>query len=191
MSRGIKTKVAENGTAGFLGDGAQATAAELNQPYGVTFDAPGNMYIADYSNSCIRKVTMSTGIISTFAGQGGLAGNTGDGGQATSAELNYPEGVAFDANGVMYIADPVNITSLRTVNMTTGIINTFIGSGLNQPAGIAFDASKCNLYITNIAGHNIQRTTVVTTVVNSPTVCAGTTATLTASGATTYSWSPS
>ena len=85
VSGGIITTVAGTGTAGFSGDGGQATSAQLKGPTGVAVDAQGNLYIADYGNNRIRKV--SGGIISTVAGTG-TAGSTGDGGQATSAQLN-------------------------------------------------------------------------------------------------------
>ena len=75
----IITTFCGNGTIGYTGDGAAATAAELNYPYGVAFDAAGNLYIADASNNVIRKVT-TVGTISTFAGNG-IQGYTGDGGK--------------------------------------------------------------------------------------------------------------
>ena len=88
-STGIITTVAGNGTAGYSGDGGPATSAELNSPAGVALDSSGNIYIADTSNSRIRKVTVSTGVITTLAGDG-TAGYSGDGGSATSAELYFP-----------------------------------------------------------------------------------------------------
>ncbi|HEX7415169.1 MAG TPA: hypothetical protein VF411_14080, partial [Bacteroidia bacterium] len=93
--------VAGNGTAAYAGDMGQATAAELNQPTGVAIDAAGNLYIADYNNNSIRKITTS-GIISTFAGTG-TGAYSGDGGQATAAGLFHPWGVCLDAAGNLYI----------------------------------------------------------------------------------------
>ena len=83
------TTVAGTGTAGFSGDGSAATSAQLNAPYGVAADADGNLYIADGSNHRIRRVDVSTGVISTIAGTG-TAGSSGDDGPATSATLNLP-----------------------------------------------------------------------------------------------------
>ncbi len=103
---GIITTIAGNGTGGFSGDGGQATAAEINQPYGISFDAGGNLYFSDYYTNRIRKINTS-GIITTVAGNGAF-GYTGDGGQATAATLNNPVAVAFDASGNLYIADAYN-----------------------------------------------------------------------------------
>ena len=95
--------VAGTGVGGFTGDGGPATSAEIKTPYGLVFDAVGNMYITDYGNARIRMVNASTQIITTVAGGGG----GGDGGAATAASLNKPSGVALDARGNLYIADQV------------------------------------------------------------------------------------
>ena len=92
------TTFAGAGTASYSGDNGPATSAALNNPFGITFDSSGNLYIADQSNYRVRKVTVSTGVISTIAGDG-TGGYTGDNGQATSAALNHPTGVALDASG--------------------------------------------------------------------------------------------
>ncbi|MHB8259124.1 MAG: NHL domain-containing protein [Bacteroidia bacterium] len=155
---GIITDVVGNGTAGFSGDGGQATAAEINYAAGIAIDAAGNIYIADIDNQRIRKVNTS-GIISTIAGNG-TGGYTGDGVAATSVELNVPTGVALDAMGNLYIADDYN-SRVRMVN-TAGIITTVVGTGtccanlgdggqatdaeLNGINAIIFDATG-NLYI--------------------------------------------
>src|ERR1700679_841681 len=133
----IITTVAGNGfdhgtgNGAYSGDGGQATAAEIFGPAGVTFDASGNMYIGDYVNDRIRKVNAS-GVISTFAGNGFNSGSfaggyTGNGGQATAAELNQPCGPIFDASGNAYIPDFGN-NVIRKVN-TSGIITTVVGNG--------------------------------------------------------------
>jgi len=146
---GIITTFAGNGTAGYSGDGGQATAAELNYPTGVAVDSSGNLYIGANNDFAIRKVTASTGVITTVAGNG-TAGYSGDGGQATAAELSSPYGVASDSNGNIYIADANN--NVRRVIASTGIITTVAGNGtggysgdggqataaeLNQPWGVA------------------------------------------------------
>jgi hypothetical protein len=147
---GIITTVAGNGNAGYSGDGASATSAELSGPWGITLDGSGNIYIADEYNNCIRKIN-SSGIISTVAGNG-VAGFSGDNGAATLAKLNSPCGLAFDGSGNMYIADMSN-SRIRKVN-TSGIITTIGGNGtkgfngdggpatsaeLFQPTGVAID----------------------------------------------------
>src|ERR1019366_9345320 len=101
VSNGVITTVAGSGTAGFSGDNGPATSAQLSGPGGVAADSAGNLYIADTSNYRIRKV--SNGVITTAAG----GGSGGDNGPATSAQLNYPAGVAVDSAGNLYIADDV------------------------------------------------------------------------------------
>jgi|SRR5450432_129282 len=124
---GIINTLAGNGTAGHTGDGGAATAAELDSPASVAVDSAGNVYIADTANYCIRKVLASTAVISTVAGVCGSFGYSGDGGVATSAELNQPEGVAVDGAGNIYIADTAN-SRIRKVTFSTGIISTVAGT---------------------------------------------------------------
>ena len=88
--------IAGSGTAGAAGDGGQATSAQLNLPLGVAVDGQGNVYVADCKNNTVREV--SNGLIRTVAGTG-VKGYAGDGGQATSAQLYCPAGVAVDAQG--------------------------------------------------------------------------------------------
>ena len=98
ISTGIISTIAGTGTASYSGDNGAATSATLYNPYGVGLDTAGNVYIADLLNNRIRKVTASTGIITTFAGTG-TASYSGDNGPAMSATLNYPYGVAVDSAG--------------------------------------------------------------------------------------------
>ena len=105
VSGGIITTFAGNGIRGFSGDGGPATAAAVNYSSGVAVDSAGNVYIADLGNHRIRKV--SGGIITTIAGNG-IRGYSGDGGPATEARLNSPEGVAVDSAGNVYIGDLIN-----------------------------------------------------------------------------------
>ena len=175
-SSGVITTIAGNGVMGYSGDGGQATLAELNYPSGIAVDASGNVFIADYSNHRIRKVS-SAGIISTFAGNGyisgGYGGYSGDGGLATAAELNYPQGVAVDDNGNVFIADHYNMR-IRKVN-TTGIITTIAGNGtqgysgdgepatsaqLAYPSGIAIDGIG-NVYIVDLYNNVIRKVNTV------------------------------
>ncbi len=103
---GIIFTVAGNGTAAYGGDGGPATAAELNTPQDIYFDAAGNMLFTDTGNDRVRKIS-TTGIITTIAGNG-VASYGGDGGPATAAELLDPNSIRFDAAGSMYIADAGN-----------------------------------------------------------------------------------
>ena len=101
VSTGIITTVAGSTSAGFIGDGGQATAAGLLCPQAVALDLLGNLYIADRNNQRIRKVTVSTGIITTIAGTG-TGSYSGDNGEATSAALNNPLGVTLDLAGITH-----------------------------------------------------------------------------------------
>jgi sugar lactone lactonase YvrE len=105
-THGIITNVAGNGTSGYSGDGGLARLAELNDPTGIAVDADGNIYFADTWNNRIRMISPA-GIITTVAGTS-TGDFAGDGGLATLAELKYPEGVAVDAAGNLYIADTQN-----------------------------------------------------------------------------------
>ena len=144
---------------GYTGDGGAATGAELNQPYNVAVDSKNNVYIADYSNFVVRKVTAATGIISTIAGIGGVSGYSGDGGPATSALFNTPIGLAVDPAGNVFI-DDYNNCRVREINAATGIVTTVAGNGtcgytgdglainvgVAYPQGLAVDAND-NLFI--------------------------------------------
>ena len=122
----INALAGTSGSAGSSGDNGPATGAKLNFPEDAVTDASGNTYIADNMNCEVRKVSPS-GVITRFAGITGACGFTGNGGQATSAELNQPYGVAVDASGNVYIADSLN-NEVRVVS-PSGIINAFAGDG--------------------------------------------------------------
>jgi sugar lactone lactonase YvrE len=166
---GAISTVAGTGVAGFSGDGGPAGSAQLNNPRGLALDASGNLYIADTSNARIRKVSTS-GTITTVAGNGGW-GYSGDNGPATSAELYYPQGVAVDASGSLYIADTNNFR-IRKVT-SGGTITTVAGTGvygysgdngpatsaeLYYPQGVAVDAAG-NLYIADSYNYRIRKVT--------------------------------
>ncbi len=127
-STGLISTVAGNGTASFSGDGGSATAAELQFPWGVALDDSDNIYIGDANNNRIRKVVWSTGLIYTIVGTG-AASYSGDGGQATDAEINNPTGLCIDGQDNLYIADFSN-QRVRVVPLSTGIINTIAGNGV-------------------------------------------------------------
>ena len=163
---GTITTVAGAGACAFSGDGGPATSAGL-EPYGVAVDGSGNLYLADAGNQRVRKVDGS-GTITTVAGTG-TAGFSGDGGPATSAQLNFPVGVAVDGSGNLYIADSTN-NRVRKVD-GSGTITTVAGTGtagfsgdggaaasaqLNQPLGVAVDGSG-NLYIGDWNNHRVRK----------------------------------
>jgi sugar lactone lactonase YvrE len=141
ISHGVITTVAGNGRQGFSGDSGLATSAELNAPSGVAVDAAGDVYIADSGNNRIRKV--SGGVITTVAGNG-KQDFSGDSGQATSAELNAPGGVAVDSAGNLYIVD-VNNNRIRKVS--NGTIITVAGNGTQGPGGDSGQATGAQLFL--------------------------------------------
>jgi trimeric autotransporter adhesin len=173
--------IAGTGVAGFAGDGGLASAALLNQPYGLAFDAVGDLYIADLGNARVRKVA-TDGTIQTVAGGGALpAMSAGLGGPATTAQLAQPRNVALDAAGSLYISDFGANQVYRVTNGTltlvagTGVAG-FVGVGtsallaqLNAPAGLAVDATGA-LYFAD-SGNNCVRKVyngVIITVFNTP-----------------------
>ncbi len=103
---GTISTIAGTGVAGFGGDGGPATSARLNRPYGLALDSTGVLYVSDFKNHRVRKISVD-GTISTIAGTG-VAGFGGDGGPAASAQLNEPHGLAVDCVDTLYIADHVN-----------------------------------------------------------------------------------
>jgi sugar lactone lactonase YvrE len=130
---GIITTVAGNGLSGFTGDGGPATSAKLLEPSGIAVDAAGNLYIADEGNNRIRRVSASTGTITTVCGNG-TAGYTGDGSLASSAELNAPQDIFVDAANNLFITD-LNNNVIRKIDGTTGKINTVAGDGTTGYSG--------------------------------------------------------
>jgi hypothetical protein len=130
---------------GFSGDGGPATSATFSFVEDVAISAlNGDLYIADQVNNRIRKVSGSTQIISTYAGNGRSAGT--DNVAATSSGLKNPTGVALDANDNLYIADLYNY-AIRCVNKATGIITTIAGTlgGPNTATGDYGPASSSTL----------------------------------------------
>jgi len=124
----IITTIAGTGTVGYNGDGIQATASELHNAPRITLDGCGNVYIADGLNQRVRKVDVVTGIITTVAGTG-IAGFSGDGIPAIGSQLNRPNDLAFDNMGNLYIGDADN-DRIRKVDAATGIISTYVGTGI-------------------------------------------------------------
>lgn len=178
---------AGTGVGGFAGDGGPATKAKLDLPYGLALDSAGNLYIADQGNNRIRKVTASTGKISTVAGSSSSVPGFNepchvprDGVAATSATLCDPSAVAVDAKGDLYI-DDFNDNEIRMVSAKTGDISTvagaynrvgFAGDGslavnasLRYPEGMAIDTSG-NIYIADTRNCAVRKVTAATGVIN-------------------------
>jgi sugar lactone lactonase YvrE len=124
---GAVSIVAGIGSAGYSGDDVPATTSKLNSPYSVSTDGYDNIYIADTSNSRIRKVDAASGTITTVAGDGS-SGYVEDGVFATTTRINQPQGVFTDYDGNIYIAD-TNNNRIRRVDAGTGIITTVAGDG--------------------------------------------------------------
>jgi hypothetical protein len=184
--QGQVSTVAGDGVAGYSGDGGLGAFAELNEPTGLALDSQGNLYIADSGNNVIRRVDAKTGIITTVAGDyaadradGGLGGFSGDGGPATSAQLDDPQGVAVDGAGDLFIADTFN-NAIREVT-PNGVISTVVNSAsagggappaggessgaaptasrLNTPYDVAIDQSTDVLYIADTTNSRIAEVT--------------------------------
>ncbi|GAA4467069.1 hypothetical protein GCM10023093_22250 [Nemorincola caseinilytica] len=162
------TTVAGNGTSTFSGDGVQATATAVSQPYDVGMDTYGNLYIGNVGNNRIRKVD-PTGIITTVAGTG-VAGYNGDGIMATTAQLNFPYGMAVSTFGSIVITD-MNNDRVRLINNEGSLISTIAGTGvagysgdggpaiaakINKPQGIFWDSAG-NVYFSDAHNNRVRK----------------------------------
>ncbi len=161
--------VAGTGQAGYTGDGGPALQATFNKPHEIRFDAAGNVYIADMVNQAIRRIDAKTGVITTFAGNR-TKGYGGDGGPAHAAALNNPHSIQFGPDGHLYICDIGNHV-IRRVDLGTGIISTFAGTGkagdtpdgapiagtpLRGPRSLDFDRAG-NLWLATREGNQVFR----------------------------------
>lgn len=161
---GIITTVAGTGSPGFSGDGGPALNARMQFTNGVCVDLQGNIYVTEYTNQRIRKITAATGIITTIAGNG-TAGYSGDNGPSVSATVNVPKGICVDASGNVYFADLYN-SRVRKIS-ASGIISTIAGTGVTAhsgdggpaqnagvptPVNVCLDAAGTNLFIVETSG---------------------------------------
>ncbi len=171
--------VAGTGVAGFSGDGAAATAAQLSGPTGISIDQTGNLYICDQANNRIRKVDKVSGNISTIAGTGAL-GNT-DGAATTTAKFYYPTSVLSDKTGTnIYIADGNN-NRVRKLNGTT--VSNFAGSSagtagfsgdggvatsalMSDPKAMCFDKTESIMYVCDFLNNAVRQITMSTNTIN-------------------------
>jgi hypothetical protein len=159
----VISTIAGTGIAGYSGDNGQATDATIYAPAGLAFDSSGNVYFSEFQNQRIRKITASTGIITTYAGTGSCT-YSGDGGAASSASLCFPEGLAIDASGNQSFTyyRSTTLTAIRTLlgNMyiavkdnhcvrkitSTSIISTIAGTGTASFSGDNGQATSATLY---------------------------------------------
>jgi hypothetical protein len=139
---GIISTIAGGAGRGYLGDGGPATQAELYYPSGVATDSAGDVFIADESNNCIRKVN-TQGMLFTIAGNG-IPGFSGDGGPANLSELSNPAGIGTDNRGNIFITDGFN-SRIREIN-ANGIISTIAGTGVAGYSGVGDSATLAALY---------------------------------------------
>ena len=180
LSTGIITTFAGTGTKGSSGDGGYAASASFNEVYGIVFDNTNTyLYISDYGNFVIRRVLMSTNIISLYAGTPGSYGSSGDGGAATNAKFYYAHTMAFDSSNNVYVADYGNF-KVRKITSASSIVSTFAGSGslgssgdgglatsaaLSSPRGIAIDKTSTYLYISDTENYRLRRVSLATNII--------------------------
>lgn len=166
ISSGLVSTVAGSRSAGFV-DGVGA-AASFNYPQGITVDDSGNLYVADSSNNCIRKIIISSGLVSTLAGSGSVGNMDGIG---TVASFNNPVGIRIDTSGNLYVAD-ASSNLIRKIVVSSRFVLTMAGSGsaayadgvgtlaaFNYPSDIFFDSSG-NLYVADTFNNRIRVVTI-------------------------------
>ncbi|AMR34376.1 hypothetical protein A0256_24430 [Mucilaginibacter sp. PAMC 26640] len=165
-TRSYVVKTLAGSTAGTAGStDATGTAARLNSPRGIAFDGSGNLFVADYTNNTIRKIT-AAGVVTTFAGTAGTSGTTNATG--TSARFNGPYDIASDPSGNLYVCDITN-NLIRKIT-TAGVVTTI--ATVNIPTSITYDTFSGNLFVTTGANNTVAKVTLagaVTTFAGSAT----------------------
>lgn len=180
-SNGVITTIAGTGVAGFSGDGGLANLAQLNSPVGLAIDNDQNLLVCDLENHRIRKIDLSTGVITTIAGTGAIA-FSGNGELAINAALNHPTGILVDKNNDIYISDRQN-HRIRVINHSTNIITTYVGSGnsgnsgdggfatnarISTPYFLTTDSTG-NLIFVDTANHNVRKVDASTNIITTLT----------------------
>ena len=166
---GTISRVVGSGMAGYSGDGGPAADAKLNEPYEVRFDKKGNMFWVERASHVVRRLDARDQTVSTVAGTG-KEGFSGDGGPGVKAALSQPHSIQFDPAGDLYVCDIGN-HRVRRVDMKTGIITTFAGTGeqaptpdgssiegtpLNAPRAVDFDREG-NMWLALREGNAVYR----------------------------------
>ncbi len=142
---GVISTIAGNGESGFSGDGGPAKQARMNQPYGIVIDRSGNIYVADRLNGRVRRIDGSTGIITTLAGDGS-GKYSGDNGPSQRAGLAEPNGLALDrAHRRLFITDVAD-HRVRVIDLGSGVISTFAGTGNARHAGDGGPATSADIF---------------------------------------------
>jgi DNA-binding beta-propeller fold protein YncE len=142
---GVITTIAGTGEEGFSGDGGPATSARMNQPYGMVIDRTGNVYVADRLNGRVRRIDGASGVITTLAGDGS-AKYSGDGGASAHAGLAEPNGLALDrAHRNLFITDVAD-HRVRVIDLASGVITTFAGTGNARHAGDGGPAAAADVF---------------------------------------------
>lgn len=164
---GVLTTIAGTGEAGFSGDGGPALEGTFNKPHEIRFDRAGDLFVVDMVNHAIRKIDMKSGVLTTVAGTG-EAGYSGDGGPATEARFKQPHSIQFGPEGDLYVCDIGNHV-IRRIDMKTGIVSTFAGTGkpgetpdgspisgtpLKGPRSLDFD-KEGNLWLATREGNQV------------------------------------
>lgn len=181
----VISTIAGDGIALAIGDDGPASSALINQPRSICFDELGNMYVADYWAVTVRKINTITNIISRYGGVTRNPGYSGDGGPATAAKIAGAFAICIDTvSDILYLTDTYNYR-IRKINMLTGIISTFAGTGMNgyegedllatgtkigRPIGICLDSNR-NVYFGDWDNARVRRidisTGLITTFVGS------------------------
>ncbi len=142
---GVITTCAGCGEVGYSGDGGPAASARFNEPYGIAVDNAANVYVADRHNHCVRRIDGTSGIVTTFAGNDS-SGFAGDDGPASRAGMVEPNGLALDpAQTRLFIADVAD-HRVRVVDLASGVIWTFAGTGEPEHSGDGGPATAAGIY---------------------------------------------
>jgi len=177
VSSGAVTTLAGCTTSGFIN--GKGSAARFYYPSGVAYDGNGNLYVADQSNNMIRKIVISTGLVTTFAGT--ISNGEADG-TITSARFSDPYGITYDVSGNLYVTDSGN-NKIRKIAISTGEVTTLAGNGswssvdgtgiaasFYYPSGITSD-NKGNLYVSDLGSYKIRKVNIYKGIVTTLAGC--------------------